>query len=464
MGTDNYNRMFIMLLVTGLFFSCVKTDDFSLPELEIPEITPAGNIITIAAVKSQFNFQTRDILIFGDADTFMEGYVISSDEGGNFYKKLILQDRPENPTAGIQVLIDDTSLFTTYNIGRKVYVKLAGLSLGYQNGVLQLGKQNRSSVVIIPGPLIDEHIIRTTQTVEITALPLEISNFSENHKNIYVRLENVQFNRNIVREDARFTFAGEAIDRFDGERQLESCRNSAVTILSTSTFSNFKSLLLPTNSGNLEGVLTRNFTDDFFVVILNTPETIFFGNTGRCDPEFLTCGGNNIPGNEIVFQESFETITTQRMLDSRGWTNVNVSGGSKRFETGATAGNRAVRISAFNTQENPMEVWLVTPGINLDRSSGEVLSFDIKASFDDFTILDVFVTTGFTGNPVTTSWRLLDARVPVGPSGQVGASFKRSNIDVSCLQGTLHVGFRYLGGVPDKTTAYDIDNIRLTGN
>src|SRR5690606_26121053 len=207
----------------------------------------------------------------------------------------------------------------------------------------------------IPLALIDKHIIRSGERVTITPLPLEISQFQEKYKNLYIRLSNVQFNRNLVRDERRFSFSAESIDRFDGERQLESCRNGATTTLSTSTFSNFRSLLLPPSSGSINGVLTRNFYDDYYVVIVNSPEDLNFEGSSRCDPVFLNCGELDSPGIEDVFQESFETITTVRMLETRGWTNLNVSGGSKRFEPGTQGGNRHVRITAYNTQEVPLE-------------------------------------------------------------------------------------------------------------
>jgi hypothetical protein len=111
-----------------------------------------------------------------------------------------------------------------------------------------------------------------------------------------------------------------------------------------------------------------------------------------------------------------------------------------------------------------LETWLITPAINLNKSSDEVLSFDLRASFDNATILRVYTTTAFTGNPLTTNWTLVDAEIPMGPSNQAGTSFKRSNIDISCLEGDLHVAFRYLGSGSEKTTTYDVDNIRVTGN
>ncbi|UJH90002.1 DUF5689 domain-containing protein [Antarcticibacterium sp. 1MA-6-2] len=454
----------ILILIIISLSSCVKTDDFQLPEMTTPPVPAVGNITTIDAVKGHYNFNTNEIYTFRDTNTYFEGFVISSDEGGNFYKKLILQDKPENPTSGIQVLIDDNSLFDTYNFGRKVYIKLDGLSLWYNNGVMQLGKQNRGDVVAISQALIDDHIIRTNDTATIVPLDLKITQFNEQFKNLYIRIDNVQFNRNLIKENDRYTFAAENFDQYDGVRQVESCESGATTNLSTSTFSNFRSLLLPTSSGSVEGVLARDFYDDFYVVIITSPEALDFNDGARCDPQFLNCGSNSTPGIETVFEESFETITTQRMLETRGWMNINTSGGSEKFKPGTLQGNRHVRISAYNTQENPLEAWLITPPIDVNAISNRVLSFDLRASFDNATILRVLVTNEFTGNPLTTNWQLLEANIPVGPTNQNAVTFTRSHIDISCLEGTIHVAFHYLGSASEKSTTYDIDNVRVTSD
>lgn len=444
-------------------FSCVKTDDFTLPEADSEEMLPEGEVTAVSAVKSTFNEETEEIYTFSETNTYMEAYVVSSDEGGNFYKELVLQDQPSNPTAGILLLVDDNSLFETFNFGRKIFVKLDGLSLWENNGVLQLGKQNRGDVVAIPNSLIDEHVIRTMETAEITPLPLEISQFNKNYRNLFIRIENVQFNRNLIRENARFTFAGETIDEYDGERQMESCATGATTVLSSSTYSDFKSLLLPQGSGSVEGVLSRDFYDNFYVINVNTPEAIDFSE-GRCDPDFLKCGNNSIPGPEVLFQENFTGITSAEKLETEGWINVNINGGEEKFKPGTFDGDRYIRISAFNTNENPMEAWLVTPAINLSNSSSQVLSFEIMASYDNATILEVYATTEFSGNPLTTDWFPMDADIPVGPTSQYGKNYKTSHLDISCLEGEVNFAFRYLGGAPDKTTTYDIDNIRVTAN
>lgn len=453
----------IFILSLGCFISCVKTDDFDLPEFDDSNFEFEGATTTISSVKGHYNMETEEIYTFQNTGVAMEGYVVSSDEAGNFYKELILQDRASEPTAGIQVLVDDNALFTTYEFGRKVFIKLDGLSLGFNHGVLQLGIQNRGDVVAIPRALIEDHIIRTSEKLPIEPLRVEIDNFSDQYKNLYILLDNVQFDRNLVRDEKRFSFASETTDEFDGIRQLESCESGATTMVSTSTFADFRSLLIPQTSGSVEGVLTRDFYDDFYNLVINNPEAIKFGEGERCDPDFLFCGENSSPGIETIFEEGFETITTLRMLETRGWTNKNVSGGSELFKPGTLTGNRHVRISAYNTVENSIEAWLVTPPIDLTTSSNEVLSVDLRSSFDNATILRVLVTTNFTGNPLTTDWTLVEAKIPVGPSNQNAAQFLRSHIDISCLEGTVHIGFHYQGGSAEKTTTYDIDNIRVTG-
>ncbi|MCF4100515.1 DUF5689 domain-containing protein [Gillisia sp. M10.2A] len=454
------------LLISIIFtlISCVNTDDFEIPTPEVPEDDFDGVISSISAIKGNYKPLIGDIYTFQNTDTYIVGYVVSSDEAGNFYKKLILQDKPENPSSGIQILIDDSSLSDFYEFGRKVYVKLDGLSLGYNNGSHQLGIQNRGEVVVIPQSLIDEHLIRSLEKAEIKPLQIDIVDFNETYKNIYIRLEDVQFNRNLIREEQRYTFAAEVTDQYDGERQLESCLSSSAVMLSTSTYSDFKSLLLPQFSGNLNGVLTRNFYDDHYVIVLNTPEDLEFMENDRCDPVFLNCGSNILQGSKQLFEEDFVGISNENILDGRGWTNVNINGGNERFEDGILNGNRFIRISAYNTGENPLEAWLITPAVNLDTSTQEVLSFEIKASYDNATILSVLVTTDFTGNPLTTNWQTLEANIPVGPASQYGVSFKKSILDISCLTGKVNIAFKYLGAVPDKTTTYDIDNIRITGN
>ena len=150
-------------------------------------------------------------------------------------------------------------------------------------------------------------------------------------------------------------------------------------------------------------------------------------------------------------------------MNSRGWTNINVSGGEKKFTPTLSAGNRILRISAYNTIESPLEAWLVTPEIDLKGTNNETLIFDLLSSYDNGLLMRVYITSDFTGDPRTTTWAELDANIPLGPSGANSSIFRESKIDISCLEGEVWIGFRYLGAAPDKTTTYDLDNIRVIG-
>ena len=113
---------FFLLLST--LFSCVHHDDFEIPNPEInePDLQPNSDI---TAIKKAFDQSGQKVYTFDESDTsIIEAYVISSDEGGNFYKKLMIQDKNENPTSGIEVLIDLRAYYSKFNFGRKLYIKM----------------------------------------------------------------------------------------------------------------------------------------------------------------------------------------------------------------------------------------------------------------------------------------------------------------------------------------------------
>ena len=80
------------------------TDDIKLTE----ERCDYSNILqpTISLKKVREIFINKRVEFGVEDDYIMEGFVVSSDENGNFEKRLVLQDAIENPTAGIQFLID----------------------------------------------------------------------------------------------------------------------------------------------------------------------------------------------------------------------------------------------------------------------------------------------------------------------------------------------------------------------
>lgn len=457
MKTIKFNKILVVMLALIVATSCVKDDDFDLPNLNIEEPNISeDDIIYISAVAGELAQSNESMVTFSETGKYMEGYVVSSDEGGNFFKQIILQDEPENPTAGIKVLVDVSPLFVSYEVGRKVYIKLDGLTVGISNGVLALGVRGGVRPERIPYPNREEHIIRSAEVATIVPKPLTIEQFSFENTNLMVRLSDMQFHRNELSK----TFASEPGDQFDGERVIENCDTEASVILSTSTFASFKGVRVPSGRGDIDVILTRDFYDDFYTVYLNDPSGIHFDSIERCDPDTIGCEGPS-GGNDTLFTEDFESISN--INDLTDWVNVNVSGGSTRFVLGNFSNNNYAQISGHQSGESAIDAWFVTPEMNFDSFTGHQLEMSIEAAFDNGKILTVLITNNYTGDVTTTDWELLDVNVPTGPSSGFGGFQPIDPVNLSCFEGNIRIAFRYQGSDPSATTRYHLDNIRITG-
>ncbi len=447
-----------MLIIWATFLiSCVQTDGFDLPKIEIIEPDITANT-TINAIKKAYEQAGEKIFTFHANDTsIFEAFVISSDEAGNFYKLLIVQDKPENPTSGIEILIDLKAYYTKYNSGRKIYVKIAGMSITNENGKYKMGFLDRNEVSEIPESLIDDFIIRSSKTEKIIPNQLQFSDFSKENLNTYLQLKNVQFQHDEIGK----TFAGEPYDKYTAERTLIQCDNQITTTLSTSTYTKFKSYLIPENKGSLNAVFTMDFYAEKFVLVLNNLSNVDFADDKRCDPSFLICDGNT-DSDQILFYEDFESIKKTEELEGLGWTNSNVNLGNVKFKKRTVNSNGVMRISAYNTQENTLEAWLVTPLIHLNNTSGATLTFQTNASYDNGTILTAWVSTDFNGDIKNATWQQLNVNISVGPTNTFTAEFTSSGkISLDCLTSDIYIGFKYLGGDPGISTTYDLDNVKI---
>ena len=162
-------KIILLSIVMITILSCVKDSDFTAPEITCsePQLTATNNI---SELKEMYNFGGPTVI---DTDVIIEGYVVSSDESGNIFKTLSIQDKPENPTAGIKIAIDETNLYATYAIGQKVYVKLKGLAIGYSFGSFQIGQASGAELARISAYEVKNHIIRSCEIA--TVVPKKVT-------------------------------------------------------------------------------------------------------------------------------------------------------------------------------------------------------------------------------------------------------------------------------------------------
>lgn len=473
----NYKLVAFFFALT-MVLSCVKDDDYDVPNTDPVAPVIDGEIITINALNSlleqEQNANGNDILSFVESDLYVSGYVISNDEAGNIYEELVLQDLPSNPTRGVKVLINTSPLFTTYELGRKVYIKLDGLAVGYNGGVLSIGFRDGNQVEAIAESLMDQTIIRDVELAVLEAMSINISDFSSDKTNLYVRLNDMQFNRNDALGENRKTFAAEPEDEFDGERIMESCTEGLSVILSTSTFSDFKAIEVPQGRGYLEGILTYNYFGDTFNMVVNTPETIYFDNTDRCDPVEVDCGLAATTGSNVIFSDFFETQEEGENITGNGWTNY-IQEGTRTFRAyfdDGGSGNPSLGISAsvgsYNSDDDSTIAWLIMPEIDFDAQTGETINFKTSNSFSDGSTLELLFSSDWDGNPeniATSSWDSLPAAYIVQDDDFYGDWFPSGNVSLDCIEGKGYIGFKYTGsGEEDYDGTYELDEIVVNSN
>ena len=131
----------LLILVSFATFSCVNDDDYAIPNFECndPNLTANKTVQDVYDMASTTITQFPTNIVNED---ILEAYVVSSDRGGNFFKSLSLQTlgTETTPPLGFSIPIDQTSMFTIYEPGRKVYVKLNERYFNITNGSLIIGE------------------------------------------------------------------------------------------------------------------------------------------------------------------------------------------------------------------------------------------------------------------------------------------------------------------------------------
>ena len=135
-------KILFTILPIALSISCSKMSNFDTPDtaaLTTEQAAKAkafnGTTISYAALRAK---ATTSFATYEENDAF-EGYVISSDEGGNFYKKVYVQAPDKSGT--IAISIDKKGLYAEYPIGSKVQVRLKGTTVWYASrySLLEVG-------------------------------------------------------------------------------------------------------------------------------------------------------------------------------------------------------------------------------------------------------------------------------------------------------------------------------------
>ena len=474
MKTIQLTKAIVALIVLLTVASCVNDDDFGVPNIssENPMI-PDEKRTTFKAIKSLYEQTVNggNTTVKIEDDIYIKGYVVSSDKAGNFFEELIIQNKIDDsnpdsdPRLGFKIDINQSSLSDTYQFGQKVYVKLQGLTIGETSGVVTIGKGEAVSVEQIQPAEYKEIVLRTNEIVDIKPKVSGLADLTEADENTLIQLNNMQLNR----FELGATYASESFDEFDGLRLLESCDSGIQIIMQTSTFSDFKSLIVPQGRGQVTGVFSRDFRDNFNVLVINSSVDVNFDNNQRCDPLEFSCGLASAIGSQNLLYEDFEPQRNNRPIEIDGWTNY-IEAGTEAWEGYSSSSSnaslgRSCRFQSASSGDASNIGWLITPAINLDAQDGETLQFKTSNSLADSSYMEVFYTDDWDGSEAgvnAATWRILTDAYVVKDSDSFAEWFSSGNIDLSCLSGTIHIAFKYTGsGQSTFDGVYELDEISV---
>ena len=445
-------KISIASLLILFAFSCVQDDDYAVPQsigLEenqklvelLAEIeSGSADLMTISEVKNLFvNGEVNEI----ESNLVVRGFVSSSDYTGNFYKEFYMQDEIENPSAGIKVSINQVDSYNQFNVGREVYIKLQGLSIGETNsgdGVIAIGGGGNAAgdeVSEISENRASDCILRSSNSFSLVPLALNLSDINDSHIGLYVSGLSAQFSAGLD----GLTYVDPDED-YDTQRDLESCVDSGTLKLETSAFSNFNDSMLPTDgSGTISGIITRDYFGDNRVMMLNTKDDVNF-DSSRCDPLFADDFSSNNLNN---------------------WMVVNVNG-EQEWEI-TPYGNPApsAKISGYSGGSNANEDWLITNVIDVSSLSTVTLNFQSVVRYNGPS-LEVYASSDYSGGDPTTDGNWTELSVILDTDSSSWSSWTDSgNVDLSSYAGgNLYIAFKYIS-TSSASATYEIDNVLLTG-
>ncbi|HCM21948.1 MAG TPA: hypothetical protein DIC46_14525, partial [Porphyromonadaceae bacterium] len=172
--------------MAGVLLSCER--DYQAPPLTEPEYTGTEANMTIAKLKSLYATISDPTLI--DVDYIIKATVTANDISGNIYKQLYIQDE----TGGINIGVDQNSIYTDFRVGQEIYLHLKGLYMIVYGEQLQIGYA-ATNANRIPWEVFNYYIFKNKWPLEENAKPktIKLSELNDDMVNTLVKLENVYF-------------------------------------------------------------------------------------------------------------------------------------------------------------------------------------------------------------------------------------------------------------------------------
>lgn len=407
----------IATLIAAILAGCdLKQDVAPMPTFVGEANTTIAELLAMHPIRSTDSY---DSIPMG-SNIVICGYVTTSDEWGNNYKYINIEDE----TGGIQIKIDNKALYNKYKIGQRIYVKCDGLVLGDYCKLPQLGLWANDQMQPIPSfktylyLFPDGSPIDRLNPIEMTTVPNAAA------------IPSTNYNRLVHLVGATFVEGGAATFSEPGSATSHDIKMSDGTTITlrTSNYATFASNILPEGTGNITGILTR----------YNSTVQIVINNTDALENFVIP------PQRQTIFSVNYTNAFNE------GWTQTGTG------EDWQTMVNSIFSGFYINPGDN-LDKYLISPAINLSNFTSPELSFTHRApdGFDPNTMM-AFYTTNYTGDVSTTDW------IPFNLSAATGQE-NDNNFFIALPEAVQTDGFRLMFHVVNASSAWYLSEIKITG-
>lgn len=444
MNIKNFLKISLGIAVLGITqTACINDDKWDAPEIvcnnkfsdptmtmaQFVALSPSTGVYTVPAQDD-----THPAVIF-------DGYVVSSDANGNFYKTLVFQDKPQNPTVGLVLGLNKSLNYADFPVGAHIRIKANGMVIGKSAGVITLGvKDPDFAIGRIPESIINRYVAGVCNgsgldIANIVPQELSLADIkNDKYLNTLVKVKNVQFvdaevGQNLMNIDA----SGTAVDT---DRHIVDVYGTQATIRTDGFFK--PTYKIPNTSGDITFVASK-YNSSFQNVIRGISDIDF--KNPRLTPA------------TVIFNEPFTNLT------ANAWTAYSVSGtqvwGTTTFGNPAPAGY----ISGLGSVN---EDWLITKSISLAGATAAKLYFESDVRYAGNPLQVLITTDTYSGgNPNGLNWVPLNAFVDTDINsfgGFVGSGL----IDLTpYINQNVRIAFKYTNPSSAVASAVEIDNVKV---
>jgi hypothetical protein len=450
-------KLIVTTVILATLSSCVNGDDYGVPDLSNDCVT----IVKTKEVSDITNSATATTVPYTTSETvvdYIEAYVTSSDEGGNFYKSISMMSL--DGLKGFSMPVDNYNLYTEFEPGRKVTIKLdKNRYFNKQHGSTVIGSSYNAGVGRVSGVEYKNVILRSCTDV----------NENDIKKNLTIAVaKNDQYLNMLIEFDAvQFTDASLGKKYYDATlNSFGGATNHEITdqfgnkvILRASEFATFASNAVPSQNGKIRGVMTKYNSDYQFMI--RTLKDVDLTNS-RLDIDLYPPIGGTAIVYDATLNEPFTSYTTTNQQIFPKYIN-DAAVGSRYWQVKTFSSNKYIQMSSFGGTPEANRSLFIVP-VNMTAAS--TLSFKTKDGFNNGAVLKVYYTTNYVPGTQITSATLIDITssftIASGTTTGYATNFTNSgtyNIPAGVTGNGFFV-FEYVGnGSGGATTTMQIDDI-----